>query len=167
MSKPLAPAVSALPDQRTAAAISPALQTVYDRLSSQMYSNSTLVIKAGGGVLAKTGGAISYGVANGVPIAIAASTDMPSLVGLNITAAKFNVICFFVDQSGTLSVLMGTEGAAIGNVKFPEFPKGKALVGFLSVTHSSTFTGGTTALDTATTLYFSPVGAFDPTATLS
>ena len=39
----------------------------------------------------------------------------------------------------------------------------KALIGFLLITHSSTFTGGTTALDTATTVYVSPIGAFDPT----
>ena len=31
------------------------------------------------------------------------------------------------------------------------------------ITYASTFTGGTTALDTATTVYVSPVGAFDPT----
>jgi Lhr-like helicase len=50
----------------------------------------------------------------------------------------------------------------LAGVKFPEFPEGKTLVGFLIITHSSTFTGGTTALDTATTVYVSPVGAFDP-----
>jgi hypothetical protein len=57
----------------------------------------------------------------------------------------------------------GTEGAAIAGIKVPDFPVDKALVGFLLITHSSTFTGGTTALDTATTVYCSPVGAFDPT----
>lgn len=142
------------------------LSYVAERLSCQMYSNSTLVIKAGGGVLAKTGAAISYGVVNGKPIIIGAGTDMPSLTGLNIGAGKFNLICFFVDAAGTLSVLMGTEGATAGAARFPSFPTGKTLVGFLSVTHSSAFTGGTTALDTATTLYFSPVGAFDPSITL-
>lgn len=139
---------------------------VAERMSCQMYSNSTLVIKAGGSTLAKTGAAISYGVVAGKPIIIAAGTDMPALTGLSITANKFNLICFFVDAAGTLSVLMGTEGATAGAARFPSFPSGKTLVGFLSVTHSSTFTGGTTALDTATTLYFSPVGAFDPSIIL-
>lgn len=158
--------IAGMPGGITRDTLTKSLSYVAERLSCQMYSNSTLVIKAGGGVLAKTGAAISYGVVAGKPIIIAAGTDMPSLVGLTITANKFNLICFFVDPAGTLSVLMGTEGATAGAAKFPSFPTGKTLVGFLSVTHSSTFTGGTTALDTATTLYFSPVGAFDPSITL-
>jgi hypothetical protein len=40
-----------------------------------MFIVSQPVIKAGGGVLSKTGAAISYGVANGVAVKIAASTD--------------------------------------------------------------------------------------------
>lgn len=158
--------LSGIPGEQARTNIGSALKPVAERLSCQMYSNSTLVIKAGGSTLAKTGAAISYGVVNGKPIIIAAGTDMPALTGLTITANKFNLICFFVDAAGTLSVLMGTEGATAGAARFPNFPSGKTLVGFLSVTHSSTFTGGTTALDTATTLYFSPVGAFDPSIIL-
>lgn len=158
--------IAGMPGGITRDTLTKSLSYVAERLSCQMYSNSTLVIKAGGGVLAKTGAAISYGVVNGKPIIIGAGTDMPSLTGLNIGAGKFNLICFFVDAAGTLSVLMGTEGATAGAARFPSFPTGKTLVGFLSVTHSSAFTGGTTALDTATTLYFSPVGAFDPSITL-
>jgi hypothetical protein len=45
-------------------------------------------------------------------------------------------------------------------------PEGKALVGYLIVTHASAFTGGTTALDAATTNYVSPVGPFDPSVRL-
>jgi len=167
MSKPLSPAVSALPDQQTARALNPALQTVYDRLSSQMFSNAAPVISAGGATSAKTAASITYGVANGKIQVISAGTALTALTGLNISAGKYNVFCWFIDQSGTLSVLMGTEGASAATVKFPEFPQGKALVGFALVTYASAFTGGTTPLDTATTLYFGPVGAFDPTATLS
>lgn len=158
--------IAGMPGGITRDTLTKSLSYVAERLSCQMYSNSTLVIKAGGSTLAKTGAAISYGVVAGKPIIIANGTDMPALTGLTITANKFNLICFFVDPAGTLSVLMGTEGATAGAAKFPSFPTGKTLVGFLSVTHSSTFTGGTTALDTATTLYFSPVGAFDPSITL-
>lgn len=137
-----------------------------DRLSSQATSSAGLVIKAGGSTLAKTGSTAFQGIANGVPVTIAGSTDMPALVG-SITAAYFNVFCFFIDSASTVTVAMGTEGATLAAVKFPEFPVGKALVGYLIVTYASTFVGGTTALDTATTNYVSPVGAFDPNIRLS
>lgn len=158
--------LTGIPGGLTRDNISKALGPVAERMSCQMYSNSTLVIKAGGSALAKTGADISYGVVNGKPVIISAGTDMPALTGLNIGAGKFNLVCFFVDQAGTLSVLMGTEGATAGAARFPNFPSGKTLVGFLSITYASAFVGGTTALDTATTLYFSPVGAFDPSITL-
>jgi hypothetical protein len=124
------------------------------------------VIKAGGGVLAKTGAAAFYAVAKGVLVTIAASTDMPSLVGLTITASNFNVACFFVDSASVVTLAQGTQATTIGGVKWPQFPLNKALVGFLLITHSSTFTGGTTPLDTATTVYVSPLGPFDPTVLL-
>lgn len=134
-----------------------------DRYSSQPLRTAGLVIKAGGGTLTKIGAADYYGVAQGVLVTIAAATDMPALTGLVITAAKFNVACFFVDSASVVTVAFGTEGAAIANIAWPQFPAGKALVGFLVITNASTFTGGTTALDTATTVYVSPVGPFDPT----
>jgi len=36
----------------------------------------------------------------------------------------------------------------------------------LVITNAGAFTGGTTALDTATTVYISPTGPFDPTVLL-
>lgn len=154
-------------DPRSREALRTILNAIAGRLSSCATSTAGLVIKAGTSTLAKTGAAAFAGVANGVPVAIAAATDMPALTGLTITAAKFNVACFFIDSASTVTALFGTEGATLAAVKFPEFPEGKALVGYLVITHSSTFTGGTTALDTATTVYVSPVGAFDPNIALS
>jgi hypothetical protein len=122
------------------------------------------VIKAGGSTLAKIGAADYYGIAAGVPVTIAAATDMPALTGLTITANTFNIAAFFVDSASTVTAAFGTQGATLAATKFPPFPQGKALVGFLIITHSSTFTGGTTPLDTATTVYVSPVGPFDPSA---
>lgn len=146
-------------------AVRPVLNAIGDRCSSCATSSAGLVIKAGGSALAKTGSAAFAGVANGIPVAIAGSTDMPALVG-TITANSFNVFCFFIDSASAVTVAMGTEGTTLAGVRFPQFPQGKALVGYLVVTHSSTFTGGTTPLDTATTVYVSPVGAFDPSVVI-
>ena len=158
--------IAAMDSQNDQAALRPLLNALADRMSSQATSTAGLVIKAGGGVLAKIGSVAFAGVANGVPVAIAAATDMPALTG-TITANKFNVYCFFIDSASVVTVARGTEGATLAAVVFPPFPVGKALVGYLVVTHSSTFTGNSTALDTATTVYVSPVGAFDPTLLLS
>lgn len=158
--------LAAMDSQNEQAALRPLLNALADRMSSQATSTAGLVIKAGGGVLAKTGAAAFAGVANGVPVAIEASTDMPELTG-TITANKFNVYCFFIDSASVVTVAQGTEGATLAAVKFPPFPVGKALVGYLVITYASTFTGNSTALDTATTVYVSPVGAFDPTILLS
>jgi hypothetical protein len=138
------------------------IEPTIDRMSSQPLTSAGLAISSGGAATAKTGASDFYATANGVLVKIAASTTMPALVG-TITAAKFNVFCFFVDAAAVVTVGIGTEGATLGAVKFPQLPKNKALVGFLIVTYASTFTGGTTPLDTATTVYVSPLGAFDPT----
>ena len=143
------------------------LEPVVGTLNTQALTTAGLVIKAGTSTLAKTGAAAFYAIVGGRLLTIAGSTDMPALTGLTITANSFNVACFFVNSSGTVSVKFGTEGTSLGRVKFPDFPLGQALVGFLIITHSSTFTGGTTALDTATTVYVSPLGAVDPTILFS
>lgn len=154
--------LQSLANVQDAYALNRILAPLVDRYSSQPLRTAGLVIKAGGGVLAKIGAADYYGVATGVPVTIAASTDMPALTGLVITATFFNVACFFVDSASVVTVAFGTQGATLGALKWPQFPQGKALVGCLIITHSATFTGGTTALDTATTVYISPTGPLDP-----
>jgi hypothetical protein len=147
-------------------ALRPVLFHLVDRYSSQPLTTAGLVIKAGGSTLAKTGAADFYASVKGILVKIAASTDMTALTGLVISANNFNVACFFVDSAGVVTVAFGTQGATLGAVVFPQFAPGmnnKALIGFLLITHSATFTGGTTALDTATTVYVSPLGPFDPT----
>lgn len=144
------------------------LQTLFQQLAAQVNTvalrGAGLEIAAGGSTLAQVGASSTFiGTVGGRYVSIAAGTDMPALTGLSITASAFNVACFFVNVSGTVSVRFGTEGATAVRVKFPDFPVDQLLVGFLLITHSSTFTGGTTALDTATTVYVSPVGGFDPT----
>lgn len=149
-------------DERTRSAILTPLSAIGDRLSSCMTQSAGLLIKSGGSTLAKTGSAAAAGIVRGVPISIAASTDMPALTGLSITAGSFNVACFFIDSASTVTVAFGTEATTLAGVKFPPFPVGKALVGYLIITYASAFTGGSTALDTATTIYCSPTGACDP-----
>lgn len=148
-------------------ALNQLLEPMVGELNTQPLTTAGLVIKAGASTLAKTGAAAFYASVGGRLLTIAAATDMPALTGLVITANSFNVACFFVNSSGTVSARFGTEGVSLGRVKFPDFPLGQALVGFLIITHSATFTGGTTALDTATTVYVSPIGAFDPTILFS
>lgn len=136
-----------------------------DRYSTQPLRSAGLAINAGGAATVKIGSADFYAAVKGKLVKLAASLELPALVG-SITATKFNVFCFFVDQAGTPTVAMGTEGAALVNLTFPPFPEGKALVGFIIVTYASTFVGGTTPLDTATTVYVSPLGPFDPSVLL-
>lgn len=147
---------------KTRQAVRGPLEPLVDRSSTQPLRTAGLVIKTGGSTLAKIGAADFYASVKGTMVTIAAATDMPALTGLTITATKFNVACFFVDSASAVTVAFGTEGAALGNVVFPPFPLNKALIGFLLITYASTFTGGTTALDTATTQYFNGQAGFDP-----
>lgn len=165
MQNTLAQTLASLAGEGNRAALLPILTALADRYSTQATATAGLVIKGAASALAKTGATAYQGIAGGVPVTIAAATDMPALVG-SITAASFNVFCFFIDSASVVTVAMGTEGTTLAKVKFPTFPQSKALVGYLIVTHASTFVGGTTALDTATTVYVSPTGAFDPTISL-
>lgn len=141
------------------------LEPLFDRYSSCALSSAGLVISSGGATTVKIGASDFYAVANGVLVKVAASTTLPALVG-TITATDYNVFCFFVDSAGNLTVAMGTQGTTLAGVVFPSFPKWKALIGFIIVTYSGTFTGGTTALDTATTVYVNPLTAWDPSLLL-
>jgi hypothetical protein len=140
-----------------------AFESAIDRLSSQPLTSAGLVI-SGTTTLAKIGAADFYASVAGVLVKIAAGTNMPSLVGFNFAAGNWNVACFYVNGAGTVTMLPGTQGATLKAVVLPAPPKNQALVGFLIVTYASAFTGGTTVLSTATTVYVSPLAGFDPTA---
>lgn len=155
--------LSAVGDRLTQRAVRLAFGPMVQRFGSCAINSAGLAIKTGGSTLAKTGSSDFYAVAGGTLVKIAASTDMPALTGLNIGAGKYNVICFLVDAAGTTSAVMGLEAATIGAIKWPQLPDGKALIGTLLITYASAFTGGTTALDTATTVYLNANGPFDPT----
>lgn len=140
---------------------------LFDRESSCALNSAGLVIKAGGSAIVKSGATDCYLVANGILQKVAASTDMPALVG-SVTNAKFNVYCFFIDSAGVKTSAMGTEGSTLAKVVCPPFPTYKALIGFIVINPTGTgpFVGGTTALDDATVVptaaYISAIGGFDP-----
>jgi hypothetical protein len=155
--------LQAFGDIRERTAVAVPLAAIADRYSSCALNTAGLAIKTGGSALAKTGATDFYAVATGKLVKIAASTDMPALTGINISAGFFNVVCFYVNSAGVVTAAGGTQGATLGAVVFPQPPQGQALVGFLIITYASAFTGGTTPLDTATTVYVNPLTAFDPT----
>lgn len=156
--------MGAVADRKAALAVATPLA---DRYISQSLSSAGLVIKAGGSAIVKAGSAY-YGIANGVLVTKIANTDMAALSG-TVTADMFNVYCFYIDSAGTLTSAMGTEGATLAAVKFPQTPQGKAIIGFVIINPTGTgpFVGGTTPLDDATVVptaaYVNTQGAFDPT----
>lgn len=140
---------------------------LFDRNSSLMTSTAGLVIKAGGSALAKSGATAAYAIANGVLQKIAAATDMAALSG-TVTNATFNVFCFFIDSAGVITSAIGTQGATLAAVIFPQFPTQKALIGYIIINPTGTgdFVGGTTALDDGTVVpnavFISALSGFDP-----
>lgn len=153
--------------ERQATYLKAVLNPIADRLSCQAHNSAALEITAGGGTTAQIGSGVTFQyVVQGISRTIAAGTDMPALPSGTITAGSFNIFAFFADSAGTVSALAGTEGTTRALAKFPAFPEGKTLIGYLVVTYASTFTNGTTPLDTATTLYISPIGPFDPSILL-
>jgi hypothetical protein len=155
--------LTGISDTQSRTALRRILKPLVDRYSSQPLTSAGLVINAGGAAFPKIGAADFYASATGILVKVAAGTAMPALTGIVITAAFFNVVCFYVDNAGNLTVAAGTQSATLGGVVFPQPPDGKALVGFLIISNGAGFTGGTTALDAGTTVYVSTIGPFDPT----
>jgi hypothetical protein len=150
--------------RKNAYAVRRIVEPSIDKLSSLPLTAAGLLISAGGATTAKIGAADFYATANGTLLKIAAGTVMPALTGVNAAAGGFNVACFYVNNAGMVTVAAGTPGASLAVVKFPAPPKNSALIGLLLITSAGAFTGGVTPLDTATTVYMSPLGGFDPTA---
>lgn len=147
------------------------LVSLADRLGNRTISSPGLVIKAGGGVLAKAGSAFHTLLSDGKVGRIvpkAANTDMAALVG-TVVNATHNVFAFFMDNAGNLTSAMGVAGASLAAVTFPPVPDGKACLGYVHINPTGTgnFVGNTTPLDDATvvpnTVYVNITGPFDPT----
>lgn len=160
-----------VPAASTQRALDRLFETVADRLNSVTLQSGALAIKAGGSELVKVGSRWE-GLAGGIPLFKAANTDMAALSG-TVTNAKFNVFCYFCTAAGTLSTVMGVEGATYAAVKFPEKPIGSAMIGYtlINPTGTGNFVGGTTPIDDATVapnaVHVNTVGASDPNFLLS
>ena len=156
-----------LSDVRDKGFIQACFSPLFDRQTSLCISSAGLDIKAGGSALVKSGASATLLLANGRLQSIASATDMAALAG-TVAADAFNVYCFFCDGGGTLTTLMGTAGASLAAVKFPQLPLGKAMIGFVIINPTGTgdFVGGTTPLDDATVVpnavYVNAQAGFDP-----
>lgn len=137
---------------------------VYDRMTSVALTSAGLVINAASSPIVKTGATATTVIANGVLVSITAATQMPALVG-TISQNNFGGWAFFVDSGGNLSSLFMNQASTLAGVTFPQFPVGKALLGFVYLNPTSAnFVGGTTALDAASTnaVFVSTTEGFDP-----
>lgn len=139
---------------------------------AQLLASGGLVIHGALSPLAKTANTIYATPLNaaGTPVLVKqAAADMAALSG-TVTNTKFNVFCFFIDSGGTLSTVMGTEGATLAAVQFPAFDGSKVCIGFVIINPTGTgnFVGGTTNLDDATVVpnaaYVNTTGSFNPSA---
>lgn len=144
------------------------LEGIYESLRSQFVVSAGLRIGATTS-LVRSAATDAYATVQGTLIKLTAGTNMPALVG-TVANGTFNVFVFTIDRAGNLYTQMGTAGASLGAVKWPEIDHKRALVGFVIINPTGTgnFVGGTTALSDATVapnaVYVSPIGAFNPTA---
>ena len=171
MENPVSFILGAVPDLSIRKALKTILDAIVDRASTRMASTAGLVIKAGASALVKTGASACHLFVDGKLATIAAATDMPALSG-TVTNAKFNVYVYYQDSAGVRTSVMGTEGASLTAVVFPQTPRQKAIIGFTIINPTGTggFVGGTTAIDDATVVpnavHISAIAGMDPTVLL-
>jgi hypothetical protein len=167
----LAPRVAQMADKLFADDLLKLFTGIYQRLSFTTLNSAGLAIKAGGGVLVKTGSTATTLNVGGVLASIAAATDMPVLAG-TVVHGTFNVFVFSQDVAGTRYSDMGTAAATLAGVKLPNIPDNRVIIGLIVVNPTGTgnFVGNNSALDDVTiapnTVYNSPNGAFSLNALL-
>ena len=130
------------------------MEDLFDKLqraeTNRLLNSGGLAIKAGSSAVVKTVNTVKV-LVDGVLVSKAAA-DMAALVG-TVAHDAFNVWVFTVNAAGTLASHQGTAGATLAEVVFPEITDGQVCLGFVIInpTGTGTFTGGSSALDGATT----------------
>lgn len=169
MENPVSMIMGALPDLSIRKALKTILDELVDRASTRMISSATLTFTAAATV-ARTS-TVSYMTVDGKLATIGQPINMPALSG-TVTNTKFNVFVYLQDSAGVRTAVMGTEGASLAAVVFPETPRKQAIIGFtiINPTGAGNFVGGTTALDDVTVVpnvvNISAVAGMDPTILL-
>lgn len=141
-----------------------ALAEIQGSVVDQVLNSAGLVIGSSAVTSVKIANTI-YALVTGV---IVKKTTAEIAIAGTVTNAKFNVFVLSIDNAGTVTATMGTEGATIGAVVFPTIPDDNAVIGFIIVNPTGTgnFVGGTTGLADATvapnTVYINTVGTFNP-----
>lgn len=145
----------------------PRLTKIQNSICDLIFSSSGLAI---GTTTTKVKTATAFRFfADGVYGLKAITDDAFTLAG-TVTNAKFNVFCMYIASDGTLSSLMGTEGATRAAVVFPTTPSGYAMIGYVEINPTGTgnFVGGTTPLGDATVVpnavYVNTPYPFNPNA---
>jgi hypothetical protein len=98
----------------------------------------------------KTAAAIKL-LIDGALVTKAITDDAFTLAG-TVVNAKFNVFVLTMNASGTCTAYMGTDGATLAAVVWPNIPTGQVIVGYVIINPTGTgnFVGGTTALTDGT-----------------
>lgn len=91
-----------------------------------------------------------------------ATAAFPALTGYNLTSAQVGAIVAVMDVAGNLVNLCAGPATTLGQLSFPPVPPGYVCLGVVILNTAATFTGGTTAMDTAGITYVNVVGPFNP-----
>lgn len=145
------------------------------QVASSLLVNPTLAIKVGASPTVKSSNAFAAWVNN--VIVTKAAGDMPALTG-TIPTLNSSVYTFYMDATGNITVVKGNNVASIASATIgmgdivpntstglSQVQTGLACIGQVIVVNgtASVFTGGTTALDTASlAVYYTnfPISGF-------
>lgn len=159
MQTPIMQRLKSIVDPAISYALYLMLKPMTERFRSCMHTSAGLVIKANGGILAKSGSSISHYQAKGKNGRILTSVDMPALSG-TVTNLMFNVFVFTIDSAGTKYSYMGTEAATEAAVKWPKLNPEHAIIGYIkiNVTGTGNFIGNhaTSGVLDSATLFAAP-----------
>lgn len=142
------------------------LNTFFLLYNTNVVQPASLAINAALAVFAKTTNAAFF-LVKGVLVKVAAGAAMPVLTGVSIPTGSKQIVGFTITGDGTLARIDGNVATTVAGLVFPVAPNDFSIViGYLIIENAtgSTFTGNTTALDTAslTVTYVNAVDTFTP-----